>query len=549
MDYDIFDIQNWKKTDAGENSHEERFQAWLTDLSEFTISNSSFENDNVKAEFRNNFRVSGLPNKIEIKPDHFINDDPKKNGAGSLFTALLADWDAEDVADEDLRAKYEGTSIVFFPCYKQVAVANPNPRKRKPIFQNKLQPSGVILALGMGSGGPGPDDKLVTNPGHIRRFEGLLNTIKTNIDDTESLVWFRNEPALHKPIPESYFKKTKELFCANPNALELREDGGYGEYIYCAASLKFNDAGNFSNNQKNILKAFIKFYARERGWKKNTSNDPAIEWYNSIFGSPDIKTIKEKLVKNKYLIIAGPPGIRKSDFINEISNEYGANKITTQFHPNITYQSFVGGIQPTLKNSVGFEFYKGHLIQAIENASKLKGNEKYLLVIDEINRADLSSVLGEAVNLFEPKQSYPVTISNYLDDNNNPKKLTMPDNLHVLCAMNTADRSISSIDVAIRRRFAFINLWPTEPESNNSCGEGKKYFNELKHLFLEYGDNNDLNLMPGGYYFLGHNEAAVKETITDRLMPLLSDYMLENRLSKVLIAEIELFIQKIKLSI
>ena len=70
--------------------------------------------------------------------------------------------------------------------------------------------------------------------------------------------------------------------------------------------------------------------------------------------------------------------------------------------------------------------------------------------------------------------------------------------------------------------------------------------NKIKSLFLEYGNSHDLNLMPGGFYFLGKDKNDVKDSIKDRLLPLLEDYLNENRISNLLLAEIELLIQQYK---
>lgn len=534
MDKDLFDISNWNKK-KGDNSHEDRFKDWVnTFASPIKFEDKKITGDNgLSIKFYNSFRISKLPASINIEDNNHFKG---KDGAGSLFASLLADWDEDNIDDEDLGAKYLGTSLVFFPCYKQSS----EKIGKKTFFKNELKPSGVIIALGMGSGGPGPDEKLVTNSGHIRRFEGLVRTINNNIDSRESLIWYREEPLLHKPVPDSFINKTKELFEeAEPHTLKWRDDssGGYGQYLYAVASLKFNDEGNFSDNQKAIITAFTSFYARERGLSKDGKNDFANKWYSALYSDLNTDKIKEKLSKNKYLILAGPPGSKKTDYINQIANqEYNKNHIKIQFHPNTTYQNFVGGIQPKLNSSIAsFDFFKGPLIKAIEEAK----DKRFLLVIDEINRADLSTVLGEAINLFEPTQKYSVSVSNY-------GNIEMPDNLHVLCAMNTADRNISSIDVAIRRRFAYINIWPSEPNGDKSCEYGRTEFNKIKSLFLEYGNNQDVNLMPGGFYFLGNDEASVKESIKDRLLPLLEDYLNENRISNLLLAEIELLIQRYK---
>lgn len=533
MNRNLFDISNWNKK-IDEKTHEDRFKDWVNDFANpIKFEDKKITGQTFSINFNNSFRISKLPASINIEDNNHFKG---KDGAGSIFASLLADWDDDNIDNEDLGAKYLGTSLVFFPCYKQIS----EKIGKRTIFKNDLKPSGLIIAFGMGSGGPGPDEKLVSNSGHIRRFEGLVRTIKNNIDSKESLIWYREYPLLHKPVPDSFINQTKELFDqAEPYTLRWRDDssGGYGQYLYAIASLKFNDEGNFSDKQKEILKSFMTFYARERGLSKNTTNDFANNWYSNLYSDLTIEEISDKISRNKYIILAGPPGSKKTDYINQIANQkYQGNHIKIQFHPNSTYQSFVGGIQPTLNNSSAtFYFFKGPLIEAIEAAKE----KTFLLIIDEINRADLSTVLGEAINLFEPTQKYSISVPNY-------GRIEMPDNLHVLCAMNTADRNISSIDVAIRRRFAYINIWPNVPSGFNSCDYGRTEFNKIKNLFLEYGNNQDVNLMPGGFYFLGNDENSVKENITNRLLPLLEDYLNENRISDLLLAEIELLIQRYK---
>jgi 5-methylcytosine-specific restriction protein B len=122
--------------------------------------------------------------------------------------------------------------------------------------------------------------------------------------------------------------------------------------------------------------------------------------------------------------------------------------MTVQFHPAITYEDFVVGLSPDEKaGSLQFHVRKGWLLDAIAQAE----NHPFLLTIDEVNRADLGKVLGEAIYLFEAgeiggdrarKITLPHTVEGIAE-------LRIPENLFVLATMNTADRSIQNLDLAI----------------------------------------------------------------------------------------------------
>lgn len=507
-------------------------------MTKFNLTDKLFkrDGDTNETKFANAIRISKVSDALSKSIEN--NKFKSKDGAGPIFISVLGSWDEEDTMEEDLGARYLGTSLVFFPCYKQV---DDETRKTKDKVYSII-PSGIIMCMGMGTGGPGPDENLVSNPGHMRRFEGMIKSLRINRPDIP--VWWRNDPLLKKPVPNNFIKNSKDILDSTPYTLHWRDEssGGYGQYLYAIVVLKFDDTGNFTEFQKKLLNGFSEFYFRERGWKQNCENDPALKWFNELFGSKSKEEIEGILNKEKFVILSGPPGTRKTELLKEISNnkQFINRSISYQFHPSVTYQSFVGGIQPRLQDaSAAFEFHKGPFLQAIEESSRGK-KETILLALDEINRADLPSILGEAIQLFEPTQQYELDITNY---NKNPVK--MPENLMVLATMNTADRNIIHIDVAIRRRFAFVNIWPEEPSGNNSCDYGRNWFNKLKMIFLEYGEDTDLLLMPGGFYFLGSHEEKVKDCFRYRLLSLLKDYLDENRLSQKIRYEIELLIQEI----
>lgn len=116
----------------------------------------------------------------------------------------------------------------------------------------------------------------------------------------------------------------------------------------------------------------------------------------------------------------------------------------------------------------------------IEWAENFKRINSYVLIIDEINRANLSAVLGELIYALEYRGEAVQSIYAIDDDNT----LVLPANLYIIGTMNTADRSVGHIDYAIRRRFAFVNVLPEELEENFD----KKLFKLVSELFIENYD-------------------------------------------------------------
>jgi len=135
----------------------------------------------------------------------------------------------------------------------------------------------------------------------------------------------------------------------------------------------------------------------------------------------------------------------------------------------------------------GWKFITDYFIKW---ANDFKRKKSYFLVIDEINRANLSTVLGELIYALEYRGESVESMYAIDDDNS----FTLPPNLYIIGTMNTADRSVGHIDYAIRRRFAFVNVLPKELEGNFD----KNLFKAVSKLFIEnydeYINNTDTEL-------------------------------------------------------
>jgi hypothetical protein len=171
-----------------------------------------------------------------------------------------------------------------------------------------------------------------------------------------------------------------------------------------------------------------------------------------------IRLWESRLKRKKHVIFQGPPGTGKT-FIAErlarllISESLGFIE-TLQFHPSYSYEDFMQGIRPaTLGGQLTFQRAPGRFMQFCEKASEVTDGSPCVLIIDEINRGNLSRIFGELMYLLEYRdKAIPLAGEN--------RPFRIPINVHLIGTMNTADRSIALVDHALRRRFSFIYLGP-----------------------------------------------------------------------------------------
>lgn len=238
------------------------------------------------------------------------------------------------------------------------------------------------------------------------------------------------------------------------------------------------------------------------------------------------EAIYEHLRRERFIVLQGAPGTGKTWTANRIAELYFSGDqgktFFEQFHAETTYSDFVYGIKPkTEGEDLLYEEHYGILMDAIEHA---KSGEATLLIIDEINRANLSNVLGPVFYLFEKNVSERSTSVKIGERT----IMHLPSNLYVIATMNTADRSLAVVDFALRRRFSWITLRPHAIQDDENFLSDE--FDRFAEIFYRYASSEELNLQPGQAYFIAQSLEEWKYRLRYELVPLMKEYFNEGYL-------------------
>ncbi len=231
--------------------------------------------------------------------------------------------------------------------------------------------------------------------------------------------------------------------------------------------------------------------------------------------------LKAKLLKKKSIILQGAPGVGKTFSAERLAWSILGSKdkdrvMMIQFHQSYSYEDFMMGYRP---NGNGFELKHGAFYKFCKKAATDSG-KPYFFIIDEINRGNLSKIFGELFMLIEYRnRTMPLL---YTDE-----EFSIPDNLHIIGMMNTADRSLAMMDYALRRRFAFFELEPafqTDGFIRYKKQTESLIFDKLIKKIEELNEaiSNDDSLGQG--FRIGHSYFCTEEDKTDTLLQSIVQY-------------------------
>lgn len=185
----------------------------------------------------------------------------------------------------------------------------------------------------------------------------------------------------------------------------------------------------------------------------------------------ELERIMAQLERKQNLILQGPPGTGKTFLARKLAyalmGERADERIANEhFHQSYAYEDFVGGYRPGINDDkqLVFESRDGAFIRLCRRARVAPSEHKYVMIIDEINRGNLSRVFGELLMLIEADKRSPehAVELQYRMDNAPVEDGTfyVPSNVYIIGMMNLADKSLTGMNIAMRRRFAFAELRP-----------------------------------------------------------------------------------------
>ncbi|MEJ5919934.1 AAA family ATPase [Corynebacterium sp. H78] len=245
----------------------------------------------------------------------------------------------------------------------------------------------------------------------------------------------------------------------------------------------------------------------------------------------DLEGILNRWKDKKNLILQGAPGTGKTWLARKLANalvgdDTGETITAIQFHPSTSYEDFVQGFRPTSTGQLRLQ--DGPFLHAVRKASEdLANNEdlaaKHVVVIEEINRGNPAQIFGEMLTLLEADKREPNSALKLLYDPDG-EGLYLPENLYIIGTMNQADRSLAMVDMALRRRFSFVNLTPKLNESwlifcRDRAGHSETVLRSIAHAIKAANDliREDPNL--GSAYEIGHSfvtPAVMKPAVKQR---------------------------------
>lgn len=341
-------------------------------------------------------------------------------------------------------------------------------------------------------------------------------------------------------IEVSYIEEDEASF------VDFRRQLFTGDYIiflkyheqpkYAVIGVKESDAQKYNLDSLKGLSIEEKVKPTHVTLKEQRDPSTVIKEKKVLYNSPTIQKIIELLEKNPNLILYGPPGTGKTFYINKLKEYFDYSEIIT-FHQSYSYEQFIEGITAKVEEHTGqlkYEIEEG-IFKSISNIARKNSEKKIVLFIDEINRGNISKVFGELITLIEQSKRESGTEETSVKLPYSKELFNVPRNLYIIGTMNTSDRSVALIDIALRRRFSFFEIIPDFTLFEEADDKIKVTINAIKNINNFIRKTIDKEHIIGNSYFISllhkaENELneQIKYIWLYQILPLLQEYYYTN---------------------